>query len=354
MFPAKDAEGKIARQPVHSRLVFPNKAEKSQSSGVADMAEKVGATIIIGTRVVPMSQPIAINSPAGKWPILTIAPKPAANDHEASSGKGPAPAPPKEKKPVDPKYTQPVWCPPGLTKTQKRKLQRLRNQDKAEKEAERLRDERFEITHPRVLSQVYVPKPTSLVSPVELHSALVLATSAMEIDSSTKEAGENLVTEASDSSAEDAGENLVTPTPQVTYSSWADEVEAADLQEEMAKSGLPSKEPEKSGSSSKELGISVTLEDGSESESEEEIRRALRYEPENSVQEPNEEEMVDFDASPVRMDINMVYYLPAEFRAPTKDGEVAQIDFGPRDAIFEKPKEPVNHLKPLYVRGHMR
>src|SRR5664279_4534729 len=53
------------------------------------------------------------------------------------------------------------------------------------------------------------------------------------------------------------------------------------------------------------------------------------------------------------MDINMVYYLPAEFRAVGEDGEVAQIYFGPKNAIFEKPEEPVKHLKPLYIRGHI-
>ena len=106
-------------------------------------------------------------------------------------------------------------------------------------------------------------------------------------------------------------------------------------------------------SSSKVPEISVASDDESESEDEAETLRALTYEPENSVTEPNEEEMVDFDASPVRMDINMGYYLPAEFHAPNDGGEVAQIDFGPRDAIFAKPKEQVKHLKPLYVRGHI-
>ena len=70
----------------------------------------------------------------------------------------------------------------------------------------------------------------------------------------------------------------------------------------------------------------MTLGDGSESEFEAVTLRALRHIPENSEIEPNEEEMMDFDASPVRMDINMVYYLPAEFRAPVEDGEIAQID----------------------------
>ena len=164
LFPAKDAKGNAVWQPVRSRLVFPNIPEKSQSSIATNIPEKSQSSVAanmpekshagsdsinIGTQVVTMRQSATSNSD-GKGPILTIAPRSAANDHEASSSRGPPP--PKEKKPVDPKYTQPVWCPPGLTKTQKRKLQRLRNQDRAEKEAERLRDKRFEITHPRVLS----------------------------------------------------------------------------------------------------------------------------------------------------------------------------------------------------------
>ena len=62
--------------------------------------------------------------------------------------------------------------------------------------------------------------------------------------------------------------------------------------------------------------------------------------------------MLDYESTPVHegMDINMVYYLPAEFRAIDEEGEVAQLDFGPKNAIFEKPKEPVTHLKPLYLK----
>ena len=74
------------------------------------------------------------------------------------------------------------------------------------------------------------------------------------------------------------------------------------------------------------------------------------------VDAPEEEDdMLDYEPTPVHegMDINMVYYLPAEFRAVDEEGEVAQLDFGPKNAIFEKPKEPVTHLKPLYLRGHI-
>jgi hypothetical protein len=52
----------------------------------------------------------------------------AANNHEAS-GSG-----------FNSKYFLPRWCPPGLSCTQRRKLQHLRFQDK-EKEIEKKRDE---------------------------------------------------------------------------------------------------------------------------------------------------------------------------------------------------------------------
>jgi hypothetical protein len=47
-------------------------------------------------------------------------------------------------KTVDPKYLMPQWCPSGLTRSQKRKLHRLRAKDK-EKEAENI----FNDTHPQ-------------------------------------------------------------------------------------------------------------------------------------------------------------------------------------------------------------
>ena len=69
----------------------------------------------------------------------------------------------------------------------------------------------------------------------------------------------------------------------------------------------------------------------------------------------DDEDLLDYEESPARtgMDINMVYYLLAEFRAVEEEGEVAQINFGPKNAVFEKPDKPVKHLRPLYVRGHI-
>ena len=51
----------------------------------------------------------------------------------------------------------------------------------------------------------------------------------------------------------------------------------------------------------------------------------------------------------------MVFVLPSEYHAP-KDEEVsvAQMDFGPRPIMFEKPPEKeYMHLKALYLNGYI-
>jgi hypothetical protein len=62
----------------------------------------------------------------------------ATSDHEAS-GSG-----------SNSKYFLPRWCPPGLTHTQRRKLQRLRLREKKEKELEEQRDKIFNSYRPMV------------------------------------------------------------------------------------------------------------------------------------------------------------------------------------------------------------
>jgi hypothetical protein len=51
----------------------------------------------------------------------------------------------------------------------------------------------------------------------------------------------------------------------------------------------------------------------------------------------------------------MVFVLPPEFYAPDrKELPVAQLDFGPRPVIFEKPQEKnYKHLKALYLKGYI-
>jgi hypothetical protein len=57
------------------------------------------------------------------------------------------------------------------------------------------------------------------------------------------------------------------------------------------------------------------------------------------------------DDVPADMEVNMVFALPAEFRAP--EVEVAELVLGPKNATFEKPEKPEQHLKPLFIRGHI-
>jgi hypothetical protein len=51
------------------------------------------------------------------------------------------------------------------------------------------------------------------------------------------------------------------------------------------------------------------------------------------------------------MDVNMVFTLPAEFRGVKE--EVAQMCLNPKEAMFKKPEELSQHLKLLYVQGHI-
>jgi hypothetical protein len=50
-------------------------------------------------------------------------------------------------------------------------------------------------------------------------------------------------------------------------------------------------------------------------------------------------------------DINMVFTLPAEFKGVEE--EIAQLSLGPMEAVVEKHEESSQHLKLLYVRGHI-
>ena len=64
-----------------------------------------------------------------------------------------------------------------------------------------------------------------------------------------------------------------------------------------------------------------------------------------------EEELVDYEASPERnnLEINLVHMSSDYLIIPEE--EVAHRQFGPLDAVFQKPKESDNHLKALYMRG---
>jgi hypothetical protein len=59
----------------------------------------------------------------------------------------------------------------------------------------------------------------------------------------------------------------------------------------------------------------------------------------------------DESSPPNDMDINMVFMLPAEFWGAEEEG--AQMCLSPKEDMFKKPEASSQHLKPLYIRGHI-
>jgi hypothetical protein len=88
---------------------------------------------------------------------------------------------------------------------------------------------------------------------------------------------------------------------------------------------------------------------------------ALHQDTSNDVPTPMEEDdllgeyLVDYEASPEHpgMDINVITSSIDCTIIGDDEPVVAQFNLGPKEAAFTKPKELVNHLKPLFVRGHI-
>ena len=66
-----------------------------------------------------------------------------------------------------------------------------------------------------------------------------------------------------------------------------------------------------------------------------------------------DEELVDYEASPehTNLEVNVVHLSSDYFVVPEED--LAHLQFGPREAVFQKLSEKDNHLKALYMRGHI-
>jgi hypothetical protein len=67
----------------------------------------------------------------------------------------------------------------------------------------------------------------------------------------------------------------------------------------------------------------------------------------------DDEELVDYSSSHERMnlDINVIHMSMDGYVLSEED--VAHLDFGPKEAIFQKPKATEIHLKALYMKGHI-
>jgi hypothetical protein len=73
-----------------------------------------------------------------------------------------------------------------------------------------------------------------------------------------------------------------------------------------------------------------------------------------SVHTPeDDEQLVDYSSSPERMNLEInVVHLSVDSSVPTEE-DLAHLDFGPKDAVFQKPKDTHNHLKALYMKGQI-
>ena len=92
---------------LESRKEWPVKSPSVAAVESGKGKEKMDAdSLILGIETFAIQQSIVHSNPTE--PILAIAPKHSANDHEVSTN---------QIKMRDPKYTQPKWCPPGLTNT---------------------------------------------------------------------------------------------------------------------------------------------------------------------------------------------------------------------------------------------
>jgi hypothetical protein len=121
------------------KLYKPKIREEEVQEMDIDPERTTGLDIIqIGTMNVPVEgsgkRPVVLNDQV----VTSTQTGSVANDHEASGSKS------------HPECFLPRWCPPGLTHTQRRKLQRLRLREKREKELEKKRDEDFKTYRPMV------------------------------------------------------------------------------------------------------------------------------------------------------------------------------------------------------------
>jgi hypothetical protein len=195
-----------------------------------------------------------------------------ANDHEASRNKS------------RPECFLPRWCPPGLTHTQRQKLQRLRLCEKREKELEKKRNKDFNSYRPMVPQgkewRVKTATQTEAVKPPEGEVQPLVAVRP--------------------------GDQAVRPGSPEMLPSFA-------------------------------FSIPMVCDDKG-----------------SSVHTPeDDEQLVDYSSSPERMNLEInVVHLFVDSSVPTEE-DLAHLDFVPKDAIFQKPKDTDNHLKALYMKGHI-
>jgi hypothetical protein len=73
-----------------------------------------------------------------------------------------------------------------------------------------------------------------------------------------------------------------------------------------------------------------------------------------AMEEDTDDDILDCEPSPIRdgMDVNGIYLSSTDYSLLEED-EVSQLALRPPDTVFKKPAELGDHLKLLYIRGHL-
>lgn len=70
-------------------------------------------------------------------------------------------------------------------------------------------------------------------------------------------------------------------------------------------------------------------------------------------EDKDDEQLIDYESSPDRMNLVVnVIHLSLDYYVIAEE-EFAHFDFGPKEAIFQEHKNEDNHLKALFMKGHI-
>jgi hypothetical protein len=72
------------------------------------------------------------------------------------------------------------------------------------------------------------------------------------------------------------------------------------------------------------------------------------------MEEDTDDDLLDYEPSLERngMKGNVVYLSSTDYSFHEEE-EVSQLALGSQDAVFKKPTVSEDHLKPIYIRGHL-
>jgi hypothetical protein len=72
------------------------------------------------------------------------------------------------------------------------------------------------------------------------------------------------------------------------------------------------------------------------------------------MEEDTDDDFLDYKPSPTRndMEVNVVFLSSTDYTLHEEE-EVSQLVLGSQDIVFKKLVESEDHLKPLYIHGHL-